>query len=112
MISVEEGGSMIRLKAIRKGSKATESIIISDRDLDQYDNRLWDISYLTETRRPHSVVKVYSKEGEHSYFPIFETGDLDKLYLSKTGHFILKESLNTEQKEWMKMKEEAENLFN
>lgn len=51
------------------------------------------------------------KSGEDCYkslfFPVFTPTDLDKIYLTSSGHYILKESLTPSQKIWM----EAENTF-
>ena len=111
--------------------------ILTDEEIDKLhlDIRSWDIIPVNAYNKmkrvvPSSVLEVYLimqsdeklKEGDVVYtcedkrykrvfFPIFHPRDLDKLYLTASGHYILTESLDHVQQAWNESKREAHNIF-
>lgn len=103
-------------KYIAIHKQTNEEIIISDRDLDNYDLRTWFVEdhakYLKKINSPLSIIPIFNKKGERQLIPIFRTFDLDNFYISKTGHFIIKTELSQAQKVWIQANIEGEALIN
>ena len=88
---------MLKLQVVGKRGAEENKIIatISERDIDKYDSRLYDIipmrQYKQQTNEvPSSIIKAREKSGKVIDFPIFYLDDLSKLYISKTGHLVVK----------------------
>jgi hypothetical protein len=45
------------------------------------------------------------------FFPIFKPSDLDKFYISSSGHYILTESLDDTQRVWIESTADAKQIF-
>ena len=88
---------MLKLQVIGKRGAEENKIVatISERDIDKYDSRLYDIvsneQYKQQTNEvPSSIIKVREKSGKIIDFPVFHLDDLSRLYISKTGHLVVK----------------------
>ena len=88
-------------------------------DENKFDLRIYDIVPSHEYKkrnsgRPFAILKVKAKNGkefEDIYFPVFDFMDLDKLYISTSCHFILKESLSKKQQLWIEANSQANKIF-
>jgi hypothetical protein len=103
---------VMMIKAVNKYSG--EQRIVSDRELDKFDIRVWRVEPCTmidKEAEPTSVVLAYAKNKEGSYkkvrLPIFKTEDLNEIYISASSHLILKNGISPVQREWMELNNEG-----
>jgi len=104
--------TMLKLNAFNKVT--LESKDISERDLDDYDNRVWDISIQENKKRdiPLCNLKVVNKSKKgFEYMPFYNFEDLDKLFISKTGNLTLKSALTKKQVIWNDMQKRSIQMF-
>ena len=85
---------------------------ISDRDLDAYDVREWEIlPNNCFTRHPLCVIRVAGKDNNEEIIPVYNMQDLEKLSISTSGHIIKPSNLTNEQKLWIQAEQEGNEIF-
>ena len=105
---------MIKYSAINKFTK--KQLIVSDRDLDEYDTRLWDVQeygcWQKEAKHPIAIVPIYTTDGEKQLVPIFTSNDLCGVYITKSRHLCRRKKLSKKQQIWMDAQTKGKAIFN
>lgn len=94
--------------------------IMSDNEWQEYDVRQYDVMLLHKYKNkidpvPVSLIKALrigkNNELEEIYYPIFDLQDLDKIFISSSGHFVLKNELTLIQQLWIELNHKGRELI-